>query len=159
MINEKLTIKQAAKKWVSEFNRIPMALIEKAYEKNGWEEIEALAAEKECGECGNTEFEEVNHSEGYCKECEKIVDAYSTYAMPMWGTMWTFGDSLDDEWIADPKNLEKARQCGIWVYESNELGVFFGIDGAGYDFYESHWIPLYEARGLKWHAEETQEVE
>ena len=23
------------------------------------------------------------------------------------------------------------------------------IDGAGYDFYEAHWIPLYNKRGLK----------
>lgn len=27
---------------------------------------------------------------------------------------------------------------------------------SGYDFYEAHWIPLYEARGLKWHKESEE---
>ena len=42
------------------------------------------------------------------------------------------------------------------MYESGEFGYFFGIDGAGYDFYECHWIPLYKARGLQWHDEMTE---
>ena len=36
-------------------------------------------------------------------------------------------------------------------------GYFFGIDGAGYSFYEEHWIPLYKARGLQWHKENEEE--
>lgn len=67
---------------------------------------------------------------------------------PMWGTMWIV-PSLDADWIR--RNLEVVKDCGIHVYESDELGIFIGINGAGYDFHESHWIPLYEARGLKWH--------
>lgn len=35
-----------------------------------------------------------------------------------------------------------------------EIFDTIGIDGAGYDFYEAHWIPLYEARGLHWHEGE-----
>lgn len=35
-----------------------------------------------------------------------------------------------------------------------KLGIYIGIDGAGYDFYESHWIPLYTVRGLEYHSEE-----
>lgn len=31
-----------------------------------------------------------------------------------------------------------------------------GIDGAGYNFYEAHWLPLYNARGLQWHDTETE---
>ena len=27
------------------------------------------------------------------------------------------------------------------------------MDGCGYDFYLEHWVPLYKARGLKWHDE------
>ena len=45
-------------------------------------------------------------------------------------------------------------RSGFRIYESEEFGYFFGIDGAGYNFYDSHWIPLYDARGLKWHREE-----
>lgn len=33
-------------------------------------------------------------------------------------------------------------QCGFRIFRSEEFGYFFGIDGAGYDFYEAHWIPL-----------------
>lgn len=67
----------------------------------------------------------------------------------MWGTMWSFHNSLDDYWLSD--NLQAMSDCGFRIYEHDEWGYFFGIDGAGYDFYESHWIPLYKARGLRWH--------
>lgn len=44
--------------------------------------------------------------------------------------------------------------CGFRIYESDDFGGYiFGIDGAGYDFYDAHWIPLYKARGLRWHKE------
>lgn len=31
--------------------------------------------------------------------------------------------------------------------------LYLGIDGAGYDFYESHWIPLYKTLGYSWHLQ------
>ena len=43
------------------------------------------------------------------------------------------------------------------IKEATEAWVHEIIDGAGYDFYESHWIPLYKARGLQWHETETEE--
>lgn len=46
-------------------------------------------------------------------------------------------------------------EYGFRIFESGEFGYWFGIDGAGYDFYKSHWIPLYKKRGLKWHDERT----
>lgn len=39
------------------------------------------------------------------------------------------------------------------IYSHEEFGYFFGIDGCGYDFYEAHWLPLYNKRGLQWHDE------
>ena len=51
--------------------------------------------------------------------------------------------------------------CGFRVYQHEEWGFFFGIDGAGYDFYSEHWIPLYKRRGLQWHdpaAEKAEEM-
>ena len=75
----------------------------------------------------------------------------------MWGTMWSFGDGCDDWWLEEKNGIELMSQCGFRIYESEEFGYFFGIDGAGYDFYESHWIPLYKARGLQWHETETEE--
>lgn len=73
------------------------------------------------------------------------------YSLPMWGTMWSFGDSVDDYWLKEKNGLQLMSECGFRIYHSEEFGYFFGIDGCGYDFYEAHWVTLYEARGFKWH--------
>jgi hypothetical protein len=44
---------------------------------------------------------------------------------------------------------------GFRIYQTEDFGVVFGIDGAGYDFYEAHFEPLYKLRGLCWHKKET----
>lgn len=71
----------------------------------------------------------------------------------MWGTMWSFGDGCDDWWLEDGDGIRIMSECGFRIYEHEEFGYFFGIDGCGYDFYEAHWLPLYNARGLQWHDE------
>ena len=68
---------------------------------------------------------------------------------PMWGTMWSFSDSAANHWLEE--NLKAMADCGFRIYEQEDYGYVFGIDGCGYDFYEAHWIPLYKAFGLKWH--------
>lgn len=78
-----------------------------------------------------------------------IIEVERDDYLPMWGTLWAFKDSLDVDWLDDPDNLQAMANCGFRVYESEDFGYLFGIDGAGYDFYEQHWIPLYKARGLK----------
>ena len=152
MRNQKMTIKEATQEWVRGFNAIPQQLIEKAYPN--LDGLEILVTERECGYCGNTEFEENEDQELICSSCENKSEEYAqeTYDLPMWGTMWTFEESMDDDWVKE--NLETIRECGLWVYESDELGIIIGINGAGYDFYENHWMPLYNARGLKWHSEQ-----
>ena len=77
-------------------------------------------------------------------------------ALPMWGTMWSFGDSADDYWLEEMGGIDLMSQCGFRIYESADFGYVFGIDGAGYDFYEAHWVPLYKARGLQWHDPMTE---
>lgn len=71
--------------------------------------------------------------------------------LPTWGTMWQFEDSADDYWLEKMNGIRIMSECGFRIYESGEWGYFFGIDGAGYDFYSEHWIPLYLKRGLRWH--------
>ena len=78
-------------------------------------------------------------------------------SLPMWGTMWSFGDSIDEWWLENKNGLKLMSECGFRIYYSEKYGYFFGIDGAGYDFYEAHWIPLYKARGLKWHENDDEE--
>ena len=72
----------------------------------------------------------------------------------MWGTMWSFDDNCDASWLEN--NLQAMANCGFRIYESEDYGYIFGIDGAGYSFYDAHWIPLYKARGLKWHDNEEE---
>lgn len=84
---------------------------------------------------------------------------------PMWGTMWRVVEPLDVEKIKrllrtiayddedapeEVWGLQEVGETGIFAWEvDGEL--LLGINGAGYDFYEAHWTPLYEALGYKWH--------
>ena len=119
-----MTPDESVRKWVGEFNEIPIALITRAYGID-YDDFKRL-----------TEFDDEDEMNDY---------------LPMWGTMWCFSDRSDEEWLAE--NIAAAKECGIIVYESEELGYCFGIDGAGYSFFEKHWKPFYLARGLKWHDE------
>lgn len=64
---------------------------------------------------------------------------------PMWNTLWKT-DWLPGGWersYAD-RAQEIAEFCGVTIYEDTEGDEEFllGVNGAGYDFYEAHWIPL-----------------
>ena len=84
------------------------------------------------------------------EEVERMTETEPTEDfLPMWGTMFSFKESLDEEW-AD-QNVAIFDEVGISLYNVPSIGTVMGIDGAGYDFYESHWLPLYEKRGFKWH--------
>lgn len=77
-----------------------------------------------------------------------IVDERSP--LPSWETMWTFNNNFELKWVSE--NIDTLNQLGFRVYEDSEKGhVFIGIDGGGYDFFEKHWEPLYDAMGLNWH--------
>lgn len=65
---------------------------------------------------------------------------------PIWETVWTFKHLQDKEWVATEDGLYTMASCGFRVYKQEELGYVFGIDGAGYDFHEKHWLPLYRRR-------------
>lgn len=81
--------------------------------------------------------------------------------LPMWGTMWSFHDNIDNYWLdgewaedGEKTGLEIMEDLGFTVIELGDWGYFFGIDGCGFDFYEAYWEPLYKARGLQWHERE-----
>lgn len=148
------TIRDATIHWVRRFNAIPVELIKKAYGDSGFDEFVELTPTKYyCRNC-HAEFTEYEETGDYCPLCgsddyeEVEVQDY----LPMCGWMWTFEEKIDEDWARD--NLQDLAKCGFRVYESDELGIVLGIDGIDYDFYESHWIPLYRARGLKWHKED-----
>ena len=120
------TIREAAAAWVDSFNAVPTAVVEKLMRLDPDDVREITPGRR---------------------------DEDADY-LPMWGTMWSFGDSADDYWLEEEDGLELMAKCGFRIYEQEDFGYLFGIDGAGYSFMEAHWIPLYKARGLHWHEEE-----
>jgi hypothetical protein len=123
MTDEERKLKEATEKWITGFNDIPQEIIRKLY--------------------------------NYGFDIDEItpIDIDTDMFLPMWGTMWSFRNELDNDWLKDEKNLKAMADCGFRIYEQEDYGYIFGIDGMGYDFYESHWIPLYKARGLRWHCD------
>ncbi len=168
-----VTIKQATERWVSEMNRIDQSMIDKLMRLDpcDWNEITKPAYGNRVYYYGDTcengygeisEIKEDSNGVLYVIEldCEETVEARDgefeveyDYMLPMWRWMWTFDDSADDYWLEELDGIRIMSECGFRIYEHEEFGYFFGIDGCGYDFYEAHWIPLYKARGLQWHDE------
>lgn len=175
------TIKQACERWVNGFNAIPESVVEKLNAYDGsireitpltigdrvystdpdWMWKEGEIVETKCN--GEKDLyavkldDEPDDPKIISEDCLTVVRETE---LPMWGTMWTFDDSIDDEWVNGEylgPHLQEMADCGFRIYESDDFGIIFGIDGCGYDFYSAHWCPLYKARGLKWHDEEEGE--
>lgn len=173
MIRKGMTVREAAEMWVREFNAIDQGMIDKlmGLEPDAWHEVTKPAAGRgvfvfrlpvgcesteRSGEIVDYDEDEDAYTVRLDDDTEIRVDESEfevSYdgSLPMWGTMWSFGDPCDNHWLEDMDGIRIMSECGFRVYESDEYGFFFGIDGAGYSFYEEHWIPLYRARGLEWH--------
>ena len=106
-----ITIEDATREWVREFNAIPQSVIMKMQEFDVDSVYELTTP-----------------------------DEYDDF-LPMWSTMWTFGESLDEDWARE--NIQVMQDCGFRVYENEDFGIIFGIDGAGYNFYENHSVPTH----------------
>jgi hypothetical protein len=82
----------------------------------------------------------------------------------MWGTMFLVTNPVDIQRIRSllkPVTDEEDELYGSYEVADTGISAFeidgelvLGIHGAGYDFYEHHWIPLYEALGYEWHQEQ-----
>lgn len=167
------TIEEATRVWVSEMNQIPQEVVRKLREYSQYCDINEVTPVAKYDRVWSNDHQEmgtvteVNYEtevasvefDGQDEATEVELSDISTeydYDLPIWGTMWSFGDSCDDYWLEEKDGLQKMAECGFRVFESEDYGYVFGIDGAGYDFYESHWIPLYKARGLQWHDTESE---
>ena len=166
------TIKEAAQEWVKGFNMIPQSVIEKLIQHSDYCDLNEItpAAKYDnvsifsgeySGEYGEIEAYDdetqmywVNLDNGERVQVDEgEFEVEREDGLPIWGYMWAFGDSADNYWLEEKEGLQAMADCGFRIYESEDWGYVFGIDGAGYDFYEEHWIPLYKARGLHWHKE------
>ena len=167
------TIREAAELWVSQMNAIPLGMIERIANDNEfeWREVtmptigDDVYVYELMDDCDTLEhsgvIENMTKPDGdylitlndgtSIQVGEDDFEVERDSSLPMWGWMWQFGDSCDDWWLEEGDGIKALSECGFRVYEHDEFGYFFGIDGAGYDFYEASWIPLYKARGLKWH--------
>lgn len=184
MIRKGMTIREAAEAWVTTFNAIQQGMIERLmlHDYDDWHEVTVPIAGDQVYVYELPENIETLEYEGeiisfdkesklYCimlydgtqiSIAEDCFEVKYDASLPMWGTMWSFRDGCDDWWLEKGDGIQIMSECGFRVYESDEFGYFFGIDGCGYDFYESHWIPLYLARGLRWHdpkAEKAYQME
>ena len=165
-----MKINEAAKRWVNEFNTIPQNVLlklKKAYPDEVYEITPPSIYDRVCvfhPNYFNSQGEIINrvlfekewhyvieldtHELVELEQDDFEVERYDF--LPMWGAMWTFKESLDNMWLKDG-GLQLMADCGFRIYYQEDFEYIFGIDGAGYDFYEVHWIPLYKARGLQWH--------
>lgn len=164
---EKLTIREAAEKWVYEF-MVPIDT--EIVAKMDPDEITLPSVGDSVYLYDSVEGE----SEGEITEITKDNEGNIYYTidlgmyktvtrtrgdfeldydsiLPMWGTMWSFKDACDGSWLESDEGRQAMSDCGFRIYEADNGNLYFGIDGCGYDFYSEHWIPLYKARGLKWH--------
>ncbi len=179
-----MTISDAADRWVAGMNAYPEDMIQTLMtaKPDDWHEVtmpckynrvyvynlpekklngEAYESTESCGEiieCLENDTYRIEMDDGEeilvkTDDFEVDRDGY----LPMWGWLWSFGDSADDYWMEEMDGIKKMSECGFRIYEHEEWGYFFGIDGCGYSFYEGHWIPAYKARGLKWHDEVAEQ--
>jgi len=127
-----IAIQTAAWKWVRSFNWMPREIVAKLIR------------------AGDSIIEITPKTED--APAEDSEDDILPDLLPMWGTMFSFSHPDDNLWLDDPRNLQAMAECGIRIYKQTDYGYIFGIDGMGYDYYKAHWIPLYRARGLRWHS-------
>ena len=162
-----MTINDAAHEWVREMNAYPQEMIETLMQAkpDDWHEVtmprvcdrvyvynlpDGCEDYDPNGEIENIvggvyliNLEDGNTIELGADDFEVERDSI----LPMWGWLWSFSDSADDYFMDELDGIKKMSECGFRIYEHDEWGYFFGIDGCGYSFYDEHWIPLYKKSG------------
>lgn len=168
------TIREATEAWIREWDFIQKGLIQDAIREKAWVWNELTPLTVGDSVCfwdatnlkGETydDYGEIEKVEG-----EKVVIRTSETGervvadkdnvevegrdwFPAWNTLFQPKDSADENFIRE--NLQKVADCGFRIYEHDDYGIYLGIDGAGYNFYEEHWIPLYKVAGMHWNDEE-----
>lgn len=144
--------------WVQRLNAVPVSALEKIYEHDGSinEITTPVRGHFVClfdggaGEVLDYDAETDEYSVRLEENGEVVSldenEFYINYdeVFPMWSTMWYMGNPCDDAWFTD-EHIRQMSEMGFRVYYSDDFGYIFGINGAGYDFYEAHWVPLYKA--------------
>lgn len=180
MLREGMTVREAAEKWTEGFSFYPYSMIELLW-KTDWESWREITLPRRCDrvrvhdlpedyERQALEAGDKPEREGEIENCARQCNSYRINLddgavievgeqdfevvyddiLPSSGMLWAFGNNLDNDWLTEG-GLTAMCDCGFRVFEHDEWGYFFGLDGGGYDFYPEHWMPLYRARGIEWH--------
>jgi len=76
------------------------------------------------------------------EEFEVYLEEEQNNNYPMWNTVWEINH------CSDYFSPEKLDEIGLGLFEFMDSSYIF-VAGAGYDFYEAHWIPLF-SKVLPW---------
>ena len=82
------------------------------------------------------------------------MEMMDTQREVMWGTLFEAKNKFVAEDIIDNADsiITDAGFTIIDLSRENEgeyeTGVFLGVNGMGYDFFDAHWIPLYKILGV-----------
>lgn len=67
---------------------------------------------------------------------------------PMWNTVFEAKDECINNLIS--KHVDELNEIGLGVITGKDsMNSMLFVNGAGYDFYEAHWIPLF-TQLIKW---------
>ena len=80
---------------------------------------------------------------------EELMQESKDGNYPMWNTIWGIQANRSDYYL---ENVDRLKEIGIGLLEFKEDYYLF-IAGAGYDFYDAHWIPLF-TKFFKWIEED-----
>jgi hypothetical protein len=162
------TLRQAAESWIDGFDQVPASVLEKmakADEAMTYYDSDSLrliaSPRVVCDECDSTyegelTLEQLQRREAdtrgeVCPNCSHNNGdgwriGFPVYAFPCgWSTLFAPRRGLENDWLIE--HAAEVAALGFFVFESEDYGCLLGIDGAGYDFYEAHWVPLYELHG------------
>ncbi len=165
-----LSLLNKAEDWTDTLGRLPRSLIERAYFSDGLPSdaiTQFTGLQDVCDACGaqnslsphlaayrarypeSSLYDDTIIARLRCRTCHtkgSLSRSFGTQyggILPAWGTLWTFHDDTDTTWASN--HLDLMDTFGFVVYETDDLDLLLGIDGAGYDFVSRHFLPLYAA--------------
>jgi hypothetical protein len=68
-------------------------------------------------------------------------------------TIEAWRESGDDDCSLAEAGWQNVGDTGLIAFD-HDGDLYLGRNGAGYDFFEAHWVPLYKALGYSWHIAE-----
>lgn len=114
--------------------------------------IDFVETDEEC--CEDPEPRYVAETDNVrCSRCGFYFD--SDAADEAWLDAWR--DSDPDGAALFETGWREVADTGILMIDGPDGGVYLGIDGGGYSFYDDHWTPLYVALGYSWHENYARE--